>query len=685
MAQGKIQIKFEPKGDKALISAIKSLDKATRQLKSQTLKYKIETDKAFNAQKKFSKITLFGTKNLRNMGKSVDSLTPKFSVLRSKLLLVGFAATLFSKTLGRLVKSQMEQEKAEKKLETALGRTSKELLHHASALQEVTRFGDEAIIGAQSLIAAFTKDEEQIKLATQATLDLAEAKGMDLNAAADLVGKSFGSSTNALSRYGIEVHGVVGSSERLESLTENIAILFGGQATAAAQTFSGRVDQMSNSLGDMAEAIGKSIVPVLDPFIDDINRAALNMKDLFLTFSEFDSETIIRNYERLGISTANLIPLKVIAATERYGHNIDNINEKLGESLQRNRSLIPDIRKLAETVGIQTDHWFDWTAVQDVVQNQSLMTAKVGRDQLAPMLKESEKAFEMLATSMLSNAQATNPQRKAQQEQAFALLEVITMLKQAIKAYDDFDKAVIEASQTTVENTEVTTTFFQRFKDGFKGQEDEIMGVVDNIKEWSSAVMNIANQYQALQQTQLNASKQTELNAANDIKWEKKRQREIDKINDKYAKEQEKLNKKSKQAKRTQTVINTATGIMEAYASKELGPFAKHAMAIMVGLLGATQLKTIDAQKYQYGGLVGGNRHSQGGTMIEAERGEFVISRRGVEAAGIEALNRINAGMGGGTVNITFAGNIMSKDFIEDEAIPQIREAIRRGADIGVN
>ena len=110
--------------------------------------------------------------------------------------------------------------------------------------------------------------------------------GGDLNAAADLVGKSFGSSTNALSRYGIEVHGVVGSSERLESLTENIAILFGGQATAAAQTFSGRVDQMSNSLGDMAEAIGKSIVPVLDPFIDDINRAALNMKDLLLTFSE---------------------------------------------------------------------------------------------------------------------------------------------------------------------------------------------------------------------------------------------------------------------------------------------------------------------------------------------------------------------------------------------------------------
>ena len=45
---------------------------------------------------------------------------------------------------------------------------------------------------------------------------------------------------------------------------------------------------------------------------------------------------------------------------------------------------------------------------------------------------------------------------------------------------------------------------------------------------------------------------------------------------------------------------------------------------------------------------------------------------------------RQNAGGGGGSVNISFAGNVMSQDFIEDEAIPMIKEAIRRGADIGV-
>ena len=89
--------------------------------------------------------------------------------------------------------------------------------------------------------------------------------------------------------------------------------------------------------------------------------------------------------------------------------------------------------------------------------------------------------------------------------------------------------------------------------------------------------------------------------------------------------------------------------------------------------------------KFEQGGLVGGRRHSQGGTMIEAEQGEFVMSRRAVQSVGIETMNRINQGGGAGGVNISFSGNVMSQDFIEDEAIPMIKEAIRRGADIGVS
>ena len=151
----------------------------------------------------------------RNVGKA-GGITSKFGIamssVRSKLLIYSFAVGLVVTAMRKLFDAFTEQERVEKKLEVALGSVNQALLNQASALQSVTTFGDEAIINVQALIGSFTDDEEAIKAATKATLDLAAAKGMDLNAAADLVSKTLGSSTNSLSRYGVEVEAAVGST-----------------------------------------------------------------------------------------------------------------------------------------------------------------------------------------------------------------------------------------------------------------------------------------------------------------------------------------------------------------------------------------------------------------------------------------------------------------------------------------
>ena len=85
-------------------------------------------------------------------------------------------------------------------------------------------------------------------------------------------------------------------------------------------------------------------------------------------------------------------------------------------------------------------------------------------------------------------------------------------------------------------------------------------------------------------------------------------------------------------------------------------------------------------QRFARGGVIKG----QDNVPILAQAGEFVLSRSAVNAIGVENLNRMNQG-GSSAVNITFTGNVMSQDFIENEAIPQIKDAIRRGADIGVS
>lgn len=164
------------------------------------------------------------------------------------------------------VRASAEQEDAVARLRGALAplgasteRVTQALAAQASQIQANSRFGDEAIIAAQALLANFTREEEQIKALTQVTVDFSQALGVDLNSAANLIGKTLGSSTNALARYGVEVEGAAGSSDRLQSIVENSAALFGGQAKAAVDSYAGAVQQLKNTQGDLGEVLGDTI------------------------------------------------------------------------------------------------------------------------------------------------------------------------------------------------------------------------------------------------------------------------------------------------------------------------------------------------------------------------------------------------------------------------------------------
>tara|TARA_R110000765_G_scaffold426596_1_gene542772 strand:- start:1013 stop:2767 length:1755 start_codon:yes stop_codon:yes gene_type:complete len=257
MAQANtIAIKFKAQGAKGLTQAIKSLDKATKSLVNSQAKMVARNKQVAKSQTKVRKGLLETSHSTRILGGS-------FAVLRSKMLLASFAGGIFAMTLGKLAKLAGEQEKAEKKLETAIGRRSNALLAFASQQQEVTRFGDEETISAMSLLGAYTDNEKAIARLTKASMDLAVAKNMDLNSAVDLVGKSVFSTTNALTRYAVTISGAQGSTTRLSSAISSLNKLYGGQAIADAKTYDGVMDQLGNSLGDLGEDLGAGLIPML--------------------------------------------------------------------------------------------------------------------------------------------------------------------------------------------------------------------------------------------------------------------------------------------------------------------------------------------------------------------------------------------------------------------------------------
>jgi len=206
------------------------------------------------------------------------------------------------------VKAFDTQAKAEIKLLTALkGREDiqQRLIAQAKELQTKTLFGDEETIAAQAMLATMGLEEQAIKELIPLVQDMATAKGMDLVGAADLVAKSVGSSTNALSRYGITITGAVGSQERLNTATQALNRAFGGQAEAIAKVGAGSLVQLKNQFGDLMEDIGEKLLPM-------IIKLGNKLKNLVESFTSLDSDTkdvIIT----VGILAGALGPLLLIA------------------------------------------------------------------------------------------------------------------------------------------------------------------------------------------------------------------------------------------------------------------------------------------------------------------------------------------------------------------------------------
>lgn len=233
----------------------------------------------------------------------------------AKIAAAGFAAVVAGGTAA--VAAYREQELASNQLKQAMinqGVFSVELQEkyeaQATALQKVTTFGDEAIISAQAQIQSYIGQQEVTEDLTKAVLDFSQAQGIDLKSAADLVGKSIGSTTNALGRYGIQIDSSATSAEKLTQVTQALNNRFGGQAEAAAKGL-GSLIQLKNAMGDIFEVAGQSLAPIITLVAKELtslaegaqkNTAVFNGLTQIFAFLVKGASFVITEFVNLGVS-----------------------------------------------------------------------------------------------------------------------------------------------------------------------------------------------------------------------------------------------------------------------------------------------------------------------------------------------------------------------------------------------
>ena len=531
----------------------------------------------------------------KGAGKSEKQVKGVSGALGGLAKQAGIAAAAYFGTRALLngIKSSIDlfakQELAEKKLEVALGRTSKMLLNQASALQKSTMFGDEAIIEAQALIGSFVKEEKAIAAATKATLDLAAAKGMDLVVAADLVSKTLGSSTNALSRYGIQVTGAVGSTERLESLTGNLADVFGGQATEQSDTLAGALESMDNAMGDLQEKIGSKLAPELRRLAENFtNIITINPSEEIIKEQE-EFTSLLRILKDVNSSTSS----RELAIKTLKSEYVDYLGD-----LDIEKASLEDIEKL------QTNQ-------------VELMQKRIEQMVFAEQLETVEE--ELIRARM-------------------DLFENEMQLRQ--DGHDQYRKGVqvnIEVAEGTISQLEIEK---EKILELIKTYKDKTKVVTEGSKNEKKAVEKVGIL-----------------------------QRELNKI------------QKQESAKAAKMEFENSLNASKAHLIKQIMKHIPFPLNTVLAAGAGTAIDKIFTKNKITAAATGADFITDGPQLMLVGEGKGPEHVQVTPLAGGDP--NINGPQGSG-ITLNISGNVMSEEFTESMIVPQIKEALRLGGDLGV-
>ena len=249
---------------------IKIVVEGTPTAKQQLDQLKNATDKVNKSGKNYTK----GANNMRGVTKGMQREVGR---LRNIMLLYSFAIGGTIAAIKKLVgiyrvqiESEAKLQRGMKNVADATGGAADRLIELAGAYQQITTFGDEAIISAQAMLSTFQLNEKAIAELTPRILDMAAATGQDLQSAAIMVGKAFTGQASAMSRAGVVVDEFALASARSNGPIKEFSFLvgeldknFGGFAEALANTDIGKLDQLRNKISDLNEDTGKVALPLL--------------------------------------------------------------------------------------------------------------------------------------------------------------------------------------------------------------------------------------------------------------------------------------------------------------------------------------------------------------------------------------------------------------------------------------
>jgi hypothetical protein len=525
--------------------------------------------------------------------------------------------------------SFMEAERGERLLFNAIGKNQKAfdgLIKQAEKLQNTTVFSDDQIIAAQSFLAAQGRTEAQIKKVIEAAVQLSTVTGQDLQTTITQLDATFEGNIGRLGKLDERFKGLTKTQLENGAAVDLIAEKYKGFAESELETTSGKLARLNNIWDNVKEKIGGAIVSLADYMAQN----SLLVQALTATDEQM-SDAILKGKIFNGV---------VADINQSMGDDFQNASQDWANNQAKNYK---STEKVKETVGVlldqikqlqeaykETSTAEEYAVISDKIKVvQEKLKKIVG--ETTDKIKEQKKELGTRIDDTLGGTLDVKDY-EAKQKEIADLAQAGRDKAEEIRKKELEDRLKMDdliAENAKKNEEEITKNLEEEQQKRKKIQED----IYNTAFQLGNMFLNFEQQREQQATNYKLQLLQTELEAEHITRAEyDAKRKEILKQNA----------EKQKEMAIFQATINGASAVLKAYSDE--GAVG----AALAGVLALAELALISATplpQFEKGGKVKGKRHSEGGTPIEAEEGEFVINRKAAKKIGFDTLEMLNKGV----------------------------------------
>tara|TARA_R100001443_G_scaffold33852_4_gene47722 strand:+ start:2414 stop:4231 length:1818 start_codon:yes stop_codon:yes gene_type:complete len=530
-------------------------------------------------------------------------------------------------------------------LNKAMGGTSSALSKYRKALDGTVNDVDLMRMANQAMTLGVASSEEEMAQLFDTAQRLGKSLGVDTKDAVDSLVTGMGrqsimmldnlgiivSTEKANEDYAASIGKTVSqltdqekkiafNNAALDSATEKVAALGDEQLTT-----SDAIAQMSVASDGMFQSIGEALSPAINTLTGYVKSAAGAVGNFFKRMTETDLETRIRQIQNMG---GEVLGLEKILAEQ-------NIRQ-----LERDREGTRSAEQLQATIQVYEDkRAIRMKRLEKVEEDLHKNRSKMSDDEIKAAQYEAQNIEDAIA------------ERDKRIKGLIDELTIVTQLAEEKKNLEDINARITQQEQEDIEVVEVQNQQFRKNNDLKIESVENAELEIATLSKLSGAYNKVSAAFGDLTQAQVASAMSTgaAFKSAGDAAG----------------------------AAAGQFIVAKAQEAVAAFIAdsfKKFGIFGAIGGVAAGGVVGSLMQGAVKEM-----GLV---KAAEGFDGVVTEPTLFLAGEAGAEYVDIEPTNNEGANRGSGTV--IFQGNVLSRDFIEDEAIPLIQDALRKGGDIGI-